>query len=124
VTYRTLLQNIAAQNPSPSSPSTHSTLSLAANTSNTSSAPTAYQILTAHLLITLLSTSHYSMPLKDLKEALTARGLGIPQPGTGGLAGLGLGAQGTETRVLYGCVAKRLVKIDRGASTQTVRFDV
>lgn len=64
------------------------------------------------------------MPLKDLKEALTARGLGAMQSSVSALAGLGFNGQGTETRVLYGCVAKRLVKIDRGASVQTVRFDV
>ena len=34
------------------------------------------------------------------------------------------GAGQSTTRVLYGCVAKRLVKIDRGGGEQIVKFDI
>ena len=37
---------------------------------------------------------------------------------------LGMGSdKGLETRALYGCVAKRLMKIDRGGGEQVVRFE-
>ena len=36
---------------------------------------------------------------------------------------MGLGSdKAVETRALYGCVAKRLLKIDRGGGEQVVRF--
>lgn len=79
---------------------------------------TAHQILTAHLLLTLLSSMpDHSMPMAKLKEALASKGLG-------GSPGVGMAAQGPESRVLYGCVAKRLVKIDRGGREMIVRFVV
>jgi hypothetical protein len=63
----------------------------------------------------LLSASpHYSMPLNQVKENLA-----IKAKGSAGAAG----GQGT-TRVLFGCVAKRLVKIDRGGREQIVKFDI
>jgi hypothetical protein len=77
--------------------------------------PTSQQVLTAHLLIALLeATPQYSLPLAKVKEILSARG-------EKGSAVIGSGA---STRVLYGCVAKRLVRIDRGGGEQIVRFDV
>ena len=73
-------------------------------------------MLTAHLLIALLEATppQYALPLAKVKEILSARG-------EKGAAVIGSGA---STRVLYGCVAKRLVRIDRGRGEQTVRFDV
>lgn len=56
------------------------------------------------------------MPLNKVKESLTAKA------STGGSAVL-IAGQGT-TRVIYGCVAKRLIKIDRGGGEQVVKFDV
>ena len=38
--------------------------------------------------------------------------------------GMGMGSdKALETRALYGCVAKRLVKIDRGGGEQIVRVE-
>jgi hypothetical protein len=78
--------------------------------------PTSQQILTAHLLIALLEAAPtYALPLAKVKEILSAKG------GDAGTVAIGGGG---SIRVLYGCVAKRLVKIDRGRGEQTVRFDV
>ena len=52
------------------------------------------------------------MPLHKVKEALAEKAQGS----------LGVG-RGT-TSVLYGCVAKRLLRIDRGGGEQVVKFDV
>ncbi|KAK0212981.1 hypothetical protein DFS33DRAFT_1377428 [Desarmillaria ectypa] len=107
------LQSISALVPTPSSPSQSSLLSADAVPSQ----PTPHQILTAHLLVTLLSCPpKFSMPLNKVKESLAAKA------STGGSAVLVAG-QGT-TRVLYGCVAKRLIKIERGGGEQVVKFDV
>lgn len=107
------LQSVSALVPTPSSPSQSSLLSANAAPSQ----PTPHQILTAHLLLTLLSCPpKFSMPLNKLKESLAVKA------STGGSAALVAG-QGT-TRVLYGCVAKRLVKIERGGGEQVVKFDV
>jgi hypothetical protein len=108
------LQTIAALTPTPASPSTTvSSLAVPAP-----AAPTPQQILTAHLLLSLLNTGpQFSMPLNKVKESLAAKA------STSGGAGIVLGGQST-TRVLYGCVAKRLVKIERGAGEQIVKFDV
>ncbi|SJK97371.1 uncharacterized protein ARMOST_00623 [Armillaria ostoyae] len=107
------LQSISALVPTPSSPSQSSLLSV----DTAPSQPTPQQILTAHLLVTLLSCPpKFSMPLNKVKESLAAKA------STGGSAVL-IAGQGT-TRVLYGCVAKRLIKIDRGGGEQVVKFDV
>ncbi|KAK0225776.1 hypothetical protein IW262DRAFT_1357830 [Armillaria fumosa] len=107
------LQSMSALVPTPSSPSQSSLLSVDIAPSQ----PTPQQILTAHLLVTLLSCPpKFSMPLNKVKESLAAKA------STGGSAILVAG-QGT-TRVLYGCVAKRLIKIDRGGGEQVVKFDV
>lgn len=55
------------------------------------------------------------MPLVRLKEALSAKSAGT---GIGAVGGSGV------TRPIYGCVAKRLLKIDRGGGEQVVKFDV
>ena len=94
---------------SPTSPSvtTETSLSTAARTQ-----PTSQQILIAHLLLTLLSTQHYALPLNKVKEALAAKA-----------GGSSVGA--STNRIIYGCVAKRLVKIDRsGGREQIVKFDI
>ncbi|KAJ7622831.1 hypothetical protein DFH06DRAFT_1059710 [Mycena polygramma] len=108
------LQSIAALTPAPASPST----TISSLTAPIPTAPTPQQILTAHLLLSLLSTGpQFSMPLNKVKEGLAAKA------STSGGAGIVLGGQST-TRVLFGCVAKRLVKIERGGGEQIVKFDV
>ncbi|KLO19550.1 hypothetical protein SCHPADRAFT_992788 [Schizopora paradoxa] len=120
-----LLQTIASQSPSPGSPSTHSTLSSLAETSGPGAAqPTAPQILTALLLFTLLSDPPtYAMPLAKAKEVLASRGLGAAVA-AGPLGALSVGGQALETRALYGCIAKRLLKIDRSGKEQILKFDI
>ncbi|KAJ6558598.1 hypothetical protein DFH09DRAFT_535939 [Mycena vulgaris] len=108
------LQTVAALTPTPASPST--TISSLAAPAPT--APTPQQILTAHLLLALLATGpNFSMPLNKVKETLAAKA------SSSGGAGAVLGGQST-TRALYGCVAKRLVKIERGGGEQIVKFDL
>ncbi|KAJ7925161.1 hypothetical protein B0H13DRAFT_2183798 [Mycena leptocephala] len=107
------LQAIATLTPTPSSPST----TISSLTAPVSTAPTPQQILTAHLLLSLLNTGpQFSMPLNKVKEMLTTKA------STSGGGGIILGGQST-TRVLYACVAKRLLKIERGGE-QIVKFDV
>ncbi|RDB24854.1 hypothetical protein Hypma_008095 [Hypsizygus marmoreus] len=105
------LQSLSALTPSPSSPSASSISSASAP-----GPPTSQQILTAHLLLSLLtSPPHFSMPLNKTKDLLAAKA-----SGGGSIVSAG---QGT-TRILYGCVAKRLVKIERGGGEQIVKFDI
>ncbi|KAN0111494.1 hypothetical protein V8E52_008517 [Russula decolorans] len=105
------LHTLAAQDPLPTSPTASSLSSITAATQS----PTSQQVLTAQLLVALLeATPQYALPLAKVKEILSARG-------EKGSAVIGSNA---STRVLYGCVAKRLVRIDRGGGEQIVRFDV
>jgi len=69
--------------------------------------------MTACLLHQLLTPPH-SIALNRLKDNMTmkAKSCGIAA------------AQGRVTRIVYECVAKRLIKIDRSSGEQTVRFDV
>ena len=123
--HRALLQSLSSQQPTPTSPSSSSTLSFADNTKNNSqSAPSPSQILTALLLFTLLSNPpSYSLPLAKAKEALVAKNIGASIP-SGPLAILSAGGQALESRALYGCIAKRLLKIDRSTKEQVLKFDV
>ncbi|KAF8629937.1 hypothetical protein AX15_003176 [Amanita polypyramis BW_CC] len=105
------LQSLSELHVSSSSPSaTAETTSSAI----TGAQPTSQQILIAHLLLTLLSTPHFALPLNKIKDALAAKSGGSDVSASG---------QGTS-RVIYGCVAKRLVKIDRSGREQIVRFDI
>ena len=106
------LHTLAAQDPLPTSPTASSLSSI---TASATQSPTSQQVLTSQLLIALLeATPQHALPLAKIKEILSARG-------EKGAAVIGSGA---STRVLYGCVAKRLVRIDRGGGEQIVRFDV
>ncbi|KAF8160995.1 hypothetical protein B0H34DRAFT_795838 [Crassisporium funariophilum] len=106
------LQQLATHMPQPDSPTASSASSMSVENS---SLPTVQQIMTAHLLMILLSAPpHYSMSLNKVKEQLTLKAKGV---------GVSVVGQNT-TRVLYGCVAKRLVKIDRGGGEQVVKFDI
>jgi hypothetical protein len=61
------------------------------------------------MLLALLTTPpRYAISLNRLKLVLAEKG--------------GTGSGGT--RVLYSCVAKKLLKIDRGGGEQIVSFDV
>ncbi|KAI0093281.1 hypothetical protein BDY19DRAFT_1045526 [Irpex rosettiformis] len=101
------LQALSAQNPSTDSPSV-SSLSSLSTAQPGGGPPTAQQIHTARILLALLSAPpSYSMPLNALKEILNN--------GT---------AIGAGTRPIYACVAKRLLKIERGGGEQVVRFDL
>ena len=62
----------------------------------------------------LSATPHYALPLNQVKEnlALKAKTSGIRMAGQG------------NARILYGCVAKRLIKIDRSGREQVVKFDI
>ena len=104
------LQTLAAQTPAPDSPSLSSETSLSVPPTG----PTSQQILTAHLLLALLSSPpSFSLPLNKVKDELS-----LKAGGTAAAVGVG------STRVLYGCVAKRLVKIERGGGEQVVKFDL
>ncbi|PPQ99747.1 hypothetical protein CVT24_009730 [Panaeolus cyanescens] len=106
------LQQLASQSPQPDSPSTS-----AASTVSTdiTGRPSVQDILTAHLFTTLISaTPNHSMALSKVKENVQLK---IKSCGP-------LAAGQTNTRILYGCVAKRLLKIDRGGGEQIVRFDI
>lgn len=85
-------------------------------------------MLTALLLFTLLSNPPaYALPLAKAKEALIARGLGVAAAAAAGPLGalsVGVGGQALETRALYGCIAKRLLKIDRGGKEQILKFGI
>lgn len=78
--------------------------------------PTTQQILTAYLLLQLLaSPPHFSMPLTRAKDMLALKAKG---GGNSIITGQG------SARILYGCVAKRLIKIQRGGGEQIIRFDI
>lgn len=99
------LESLSSQTPSPTSPTASSFSSLAPSV--VPGQPTSQQIATCQLLLTLLKQPGFSMTLNKLKEAL-AEG--------GGSAG--------GTRTMYACVAKKLIKIERGGGEQVVKFDV
>jgi hypothetical protein len=99
------LESLSSQTPSPTSPAASSYSSLAP--SMIPGQPTSQQIATCRLLLTLLQQPGFSMSLNKLKEAL-AEG----------------GSSAGGTRTMYACVAKKLIKIERGGGEQVVKFDV
>ncbi|KAG2031292.1 hypothetical protein BDR03DRAFT_972865 [Suillus americanus] len=99
------LESLSSQTPSPTSPTASSFSSLAP--SMITGQPTSQQIATCQLLLTLLKQPGFSMSLNKLKEALAEGG--------GSVGG---------TRTMYACVAKKLIKIERGGGEQVVKFDV
>lgn len=124
-----LLETMASKSPPHSSPSNNSlsSFSLAPADPPSATQPNAQQILTALLLHTLLVVSPTnSMPLSEAKKVLSAKGLGPPPPapGTSSIVLSIIGGQAIETRALYGCIAKRLLKIDRTGREQILKFDV
>ena len=71
----------------------------------------------------------HEMPLTALKAHLASKtAVPSPAPDAGreakqNAAALGASAAQLGTRALYGCVAKKIVKIDRGGGEQIVKFD-
>ncbi|KAM5543105.1 hypothetical protein V8D89_002979 [Ganoderma adspersum] len=114
----TYLRELSARSPTPSSPSASSFSSFSAP-SGPSSAPTAQQVLTAHMLLSLLGAPSQALTLRALKDALTQKASSV-----GASTGVGLIGGSAVTKPLYGCVAKRLLKIERGAGEQVVKFDL
>ncbi|KZT68323.1 hypothetical protein DAEQUDRAFT_766492 [Daedalea quercina L-15889] len=114
-----LLDQLSNSTPAPSSPSISlSSFSATAPTTAASSQPSAQQILTAHMLMTLLSSPPtYALPFSRIKEVLSEKSTSI------GVRASAVGGAGI-TRPVYGCVAKRLLKIERGGREQVVKFDV
>ncbi|KZV61760.1 hypothetical protein PENSPDRAFT_643007 [Peniophora sp. CONT] len=109
------LKEVASQTPQPTSPSSSS---LTSTSQQGPTEVTPQQVLTAQMLLALLSAPpSFSLPLNEVKKAL-----GVPV-GAGPRASA-VGAGALATRVLYGCVAKRLIKIERGGGEQVVRFDL
>ncbi|KAI0823620.1 hypothetical protein BC628DRAFT_1420665 [Trametes gibbosa] len=114
----TYLQELSMHSPTPTSPSASSFSSFSgAVPSGPGAAPTAQQILTAHMLVALLSTPGYALTLRVLKETLAEKAAGIG-------ASSGVLGGSAVTKPVYGCVAKRLLKIERGAGEQVVKFDL
>lgn len=123
----TLLQNILTLPSAPSSPSTLSTLaSVSIDNEVLSTTSTPVQIITAHILLTLLSppplssstTKHthahaHALPLQALKETVSHRLHDSPRSGV---------SEKDVTRALYSAIAKKLLVIDRGGGGQVVRF--
>lgn len=101
---------MANSTPQPDSPNASSVSSVALDAA---SPPSAQQVLTAHLLVQLLSPP-YTVPLKQLKESimLKAQTCGV------------MNSQGRATQIVFNCVAKGLVKIDRSSREQFVKFDI
>lgn len=89
-----LIESLATRTPFPNSP----TSSISSVTSTTTG-PTPHQANTAQLVHVLLTAPNHTVPLNQLKAAI------------GG------------TRALYACVAKKLIRIDRGGREQIVLFD-
>lgn len=103
------LQQLSLQTTSPGSPTT--SVSSTTSATQTQPAATTQQILIAHVLLALLAVPpSYSMSLSKLKEKLAEKNGGVT-------------AQAV-TRPIYSCVAKRLLKIERGGGEQVVRFDI
>jgi len=103
------LRTLASKSPAPSSP-TESSLSSFSTVPTPRDEPNVQQIQTAQLLLALLMAQpSCTLPMNRLKEIMTGN----------------VGATGApHTRALYACVAKRLVKINRGKGGQSVGFDI
>ncbi|TFK44596.1 hypothetical protein BDQ12DRAFT_708501 [Crucibulum laeve] len=107
------LQQLSTLSNVPQSPSESSVSTL---TTTAPSHPTFQQILTAYLLHSLLLSPSHSLPLNKVKEMLSDKACTTGSP-------VDSAGQST-TRILYGCVAKRLIRIDRGGGEQVVKFDI
>jgi len=103
------LRTLASKTPAPLSP-TASSLSSFSTVPTLRDEPTVQQVQTGQLLLALLMAQpSCTLPMNRLKDIMTGNveATGVP-----------------HTRSLYACVAKRLVRIDRGKGGQSVRFDI
>lgn len=87
---------------------------------NRAAQASAQQALTAKMLLVLLRAPGHAVALDTLKGALA----GVEGAAAAAAGGTGAGAGSGVTKVVYGCVAKRLVKIERGGGEQVVKFNV
>ena len=71
------------------------------------------------MLLALLGVPSQALPLAELKQILTEKAASV-----GASTGAGLIGGSAVTKPLYGCVAKRLLKIERGTREQVVKFDL
>lgn len=76
--------------------------------------PTFQQVLTAHLLVSLALADKHSLSMNTCKDLLTAKA----SEETGNIS------TQSPIRILYACVGKKLLKIERGSGEQIVRFDI
>ncbi|KAI0768667.1 hypothetical protein BD413DRAFT_614186 [Trametes elegans] len=114
------LHELSIHQPTPASPSASSFSSLSGAAPGPPGAgPSAQQVLTAHMLLALLGAPRHALTLRALKETLGAKAAGI-----GAETGAGLLGGSAVTKPVYGCVAKRLLRIERGAGEQVVKFDL
>jgi len=104
------LRSLSMLTPPPNSPSASS---LSSRTSGLLNEPTFQQILTAHLLLALLASSNHCLPMNTVKDLLTSKA------SEGGTT-----TSTSPIRILYACVGKRLLKIERGGGEQIIRFDL
>lgn len=78
--------------------------------------PSAQEVLIAFLLLQVLLAPGHTIPLNKLKDLVAEKAKA---------GGLTVGAMGQNpTRVLYACLGKRVITIDRSGGGQTVKFDV
>ncbi len=70
------------------------------------------------MLLVLLGAPGHALTLRVLKDTLAEKAAAI------GAGGAGLMGGSAVTKPVYGCVAKRLLKIERGAGEQVVKFDM
>ncbi|KAL0580338.1 hypothetical protein V5O48_001675 [Marasmius crinis-equi] len=104
------LQSLSSMTPSPSSPTT----SVSSASGGAPIQPSPQQILTAHLLLALLSTPQLSLPLNKVKELLSAKA------NTSGSAAL----VSSHMKPYFTCLSKRLLKVDRASGEQVVKFNL
>ncbi|KAG2015953.1 hypothetical protein CC2G_009171 [Coprinopsis cinerea AmutBmut pab1-1] len=106
------LKEVSNETPAPDSPS-QSSISAGTN----ASAVTVQQVLIAYVLYELLAVPGHAMPMNKMKEVLGDKAKSNP--------GLSVSAFAQNpTRIVYNCVAKRMLKFDRTGKEQIVKFDV
>lgn len=126
ISSQAIYESSSALSPKGSSPSTRSTLSSILGIDiHPSPAGVVHQIFTAFILLTLLLAPNHSIPLNTLKAQLASR-TGLNSDLTSGVskqASAAFRPTDLGSRAIYGCVAKKLIKIDRGGGGQVVKFD-
>ncbi|KAG7090844.1 hypothetical protein E1B28_009926 [Marasmius oreades] len=104
------LQSLSSMALSPSSPTT----SASSAAGEVPSQPSPHQILTAHLLLALLTSPQLSLPLNKVKELLSTKA------STSGSIALA----SNHMKPYFTCLSKRLLKVDRASGEQLVKFNL